>query len=784
MAVYTNDLRLKEIATGDESGTWGTSTNTNLSLIADAFGFGTEAITTNADTHTTTIADGSADPGRSIFLKYTGTLDSACTITIGPNTVSKLWLIENATSGSQNIIIKQGSGATVTIANGQTKAIYSDGAGSGGAMVDAFTDLSVPTLFVEGAADISGAITSSAGATITVADNSDNLSIVSTDADANIGPNIRFYRNSSSPADDDLVGGIVFDSRNDNSQDIQPVRIRVYTPDVSDGSEDSALDIATMTAGTLGNRLDILPTETIINNAGIDADFRVESDGSTHALFVQGSDGNVGIGTTPSVKLHVRGSAVSGATFNGDDGLTIEQAGGGGSNINLIASNNTGVLFSDAAARAVGLINYDHSGNSMRFNTNGSEAARIDSGGDVQARRARSNTAGEVALSVQPSDSTIQYGFRIDSSANSLNLDRADSGNEAHLISIASNGNVGIGESDNSGYLAPDLVVVAKAQNGGITVKSSSTSHAGTLAFADATSGTAAYDGFIQYEHNNRALTFGAANGERFRVNGTEFIVNDASGDIDFRAESNGNAHMLFVDAANDAVGIGVSDVADAKLVIQSTGVDGTYANVLSAQFSSNSNEHNVIATSVSSAASGSGFLFKASDGGGSTGTTEVLKLTRAGAIFNDASGDQDFRVESDSNANMLFVDAGNNRVFIDGSGSNISKFQSAQLGIQGNAAFRVFNISGTGANDTGISVNAGNVGMAMLVIGSRNTGAGTATASGMYLLNFAFNGNNTPTSTHIAGTDFLSFGQSAGNDLTITNAGSGNCTTFLMMFG
>ncbi len=149
MATYVNDLRLKEIATGDEAGTWGTSTNTNLELIAEAFSFGTEAITTNADTHTTTIADGSTDPGRSLFLKYTGTLDSACTITIGPNTVSKLWLIENATSGSQDIIIKQGSGATVTIANGQTKAIYSDGAGSGGAMVDAFQDLSIPDLFID-----------------------------------------------------------------------------------------------------------------------------------------------------------------------------------------------------------------------------------------------------------------------------------------------------------------------------------------------------------------------------------------------------------------------------------------------------------------------------------------------------------------------------------------------------------------------------------------------------------------------------------------------------------
>jgi hypothetical protein len=42
MATYSNDLRLKEITTGDEDGTWGTSTNTNLSLIADAFSLGTK----------------------------------------------------------------------------------------------------------------------------------------------------------------------------------------------------------------------------------------------------------------------------------------------------------------------------------------------------------------------------------------------------------------------------------------------------------------------------------------------------------------------------------------------------------------------------------------------------------------------------------------------------------------------------------------------------------------------------------------------------------------------
>ena len=193
MATYVNDLRLKEIGTGESSGTWGSETNTNLELIAEAFSFGTEAITTNADTHTTTIADGSTDPGRSIYLKYTGTLDSACTITIGPNTVSKLWFIENGTSGSQNIIISQGSGANVTIPAGHVKAVYSDGAGSGAAIVDAFTDLNLAgtttvdvlsgsgNATIGGTLGVTGAVTADAGVSI------DNITIDGTEIDLSSG---------------------------------------------------------------------------------------------------------------------------------------------------------------------------------------------------------------------------------------------------------------------------------------------------------------------------------------------------------------------------------------------------------------------------------------------------------------------------------------------------------------------------------------------------------------------------------------------------------------------
>ena len=138
MATYTNDLRLKEITTGDEDGTWGTSTNTNLSLIADAFSLGTKQMAADAD-ETFTMPDAVADGTRSLYLKITSavSLSATRTVTLAPNTVSKVWIIENATTGSQIITIKQGSGATVNVPNGSKLMVVTDGAGAGAAVINA-----------------------------------------------------------------------------------------------------------------------------------------------------------------------------------------------------------------------------------------------------------------------------------------------------------------------------------------------------------------------------------------------------------------------------------------------------------------------------------------------------------------------------------------------------------------------------------------------------------------------------------------------------------------------
>jgi hypothetical protein len=418
-STYVNDLRLNEMATGDGSGTWGTTTNTNLELIAEAFSYGTEVITTNADTHTTTIADGATDPGRSLYLKYTGTLDSACTITIGPNTVSKVWIIENGTSGSQDIILSQGSGANITIPAGDTKVVYSDGAGAGAAFFDAFASLSVVDLKVQDdltvtgdidvdgttnldVVDIDGAVNmattalvtgvltttaatvfnggfaSNAASTISTADNLDTLSLISTDADANSGPNLRLYRNSGSPADSDVLGHIQYEGRNDNSQDVVYSEILTLAADVADGTEDAIVYIQSMVAGTVRERISILPGETVFNENSVDLDFRVESDNDANALFVQGSDGNVGIGTA-------------------SPGAALEVNSGGGIHLSDNTAGRT-LIIKPSLSGAIHEFTSDNTSAGFAFSNDTSELLRIDASGALLVGTTTSAGAGGVGL--------------------------------------------------------------------------------------------------------------------------------------------------------------------------------------------------------------------------------------------------------------------------------------------------------------------------------------------------------------------------------------------------
>jgi len=274
------------MATGDASGTWGTTTNTNLELIGEALGYGTEGITTNADTHTSTIADGATDPVRAMFVKYTGTLDSACTITIAPNTINRMQFIENGTSGSQNIIISQGSGANITIPAGDTKAVYLDGAGSGAAVVDAFASLNVvdlkvqddltvtDDLIVNGDIDLEGAIDVNGTANLDVVDIDGAVDMASTLTVAGV-VDVTDTTDSSDASGD--TGAL----RTEGGASIAK---KLYVGTDLDVDGTANLDVV-----DIDGAVDMATTLTLAGNADFNGDLDVDGTTETDALSINGT---------------------------------------------------------------------------------------------------------------------------------------------------------------------------------------------------------------------------------------------------------------------------------------------------------------------------------------------------------------------------------------------------------------------------------------------------------------------------------------------------------------
>jgi len=131
-------LKLTVQATGENSGTWGQITNTNLLILEQAIGgFQSVAITTGA---TLTFSNGALSNGKNQVLKLTGTIAGAVNVVI-PDSIEKTFVVDNATSGAHTVTFKTSSGTGVTwaAADKGTKMIYSDGTN----VVDtAFTDLS------------------------------------------------------------------------------------------------------------------------------------------------------------------------------------------------------------------------------------------------------------------------------------------------------------------------------------------------------------------------------------------------------------------------------------------------------------------------------------------------------------------------------------------------------------------------------------------------------------------------------------------------------------------
>ena len=173
----TTGFGIEKIGTGEQSGTWGTTTNHNADILDRIASY--KAVALSGTTHTLTVREASPGSGTENLqdgmyrvIKFTGALGGNNTVTIAPNTSPAWFIIENATtdsgsSGPYTVILTQGSGANVTVQNGKNAIVYCDGAGSGAVVYDALADLQVGTLEVTGAAAIDGLLTAAASVAVT-----------------------------------------------------------------------------------------------------------------------------------------------------------------------------------------------------------------------------------------------------------------------------------------------------------------------------------------------------------------------------------------------------------------------------------------------------------------------------------------------------------------------------------------------------------------------------------------------------------------------------------------
>lgn len=125
---YSTNLKIELIATGEQAGTWGSTTNTNFGTTLEQaiVGYGNPDFTSDADL-TLTLSDSNATQiARNLVLNVTSVSLSATRNLIVP-TIEKPYVVQNNTTGGQSIVVKTSAGTGVTIPNGKSALVYADG---------------------------------------------------------------------------------------------------------------------------------------------------------------------------------------------------------------------------------------------------------------------------------------------------------------------------------------------------------------------------------------------------------------------------------------------------------------------------------------------------------------------------------------------------------------------------------------------------------------------------------------------------------------------------------
>ena len=136
---FTTNFAIEKPATGEQSGSWGTTTNHNFDIFDRLAGY--KSVTVSGTTHTLTVRPSSPSSGSSNaqdgmyrvieFVDSGSDLGGDVTLTIAPNSTQAFFFFKNSLTSDRNIIVTQGSGSNVTVpGSGKVSIVYGDGGGS------------------------------------------------------------------------------------------------------------------------------------------------------------------------------------------------------------------------------------------------------------------------------------------------------------------------------------------------------------------------------------------------------------------------------------------------------------------------------------------------------------------------------------------------------------------------------------------------------------------------------------------------------------------------------
>lgn len=133
MASTYSNTGIELIADGEQSTTWGDTTNTNWELMEELV-TGVVSIALAGTTYTLTQTDGATSNGRHAVIVFTGSPGGTCTVTVSPSDMQKVYYIVN--NSDETVTLTQGSGGDVSVSAGKTKIVYCDGGSGSAAVVD------------------------------------------------------------------------------------------------------------------------------------------------------------------------------------------------------------------------------------------------------------------------------------------------------------------------------------------------------------------------------------------------------------------------------------------------------------------------------------------------------------------------------------------------------------------------------------------------------------------------------------------------------------------------